>query len=141
MKLWRGPHAFKVNAWPLYLPYILAVGITLSVCLLQLLVWKDTRFYKTNAYEHISAQNHLYSKIMQGSSFVKMQGFLSILFAILLSDVVLHYRYKISLSLLLTYFHDVVKHQERLEYRLLIFRLNVKVKPLTLKNNLIITLC
>ena len=51
IQIW--PHAFKFNAWPLYMPYILTVGITLSVCLLQQLVWKDTHFYKTNVYEHI----------------------------------------------------------------------------------------
>jgi len=38
-------------------PYVLTVGITLSVCLLQPLAWKDTGFYKTNVYMNINAQN------------------------------------------------------------------------------------
>ena len=41
------------------MPYLLTVGITLIVCLLQPLVWKGTRFYKTNVYLNILWQTSL----------------------------------------------------------------------------------
>ena len=125
MQLWRGPHAFKVNAWPLYMPYILAVGITLSVCLLQLLVWKDTSLYKTNV-EHISAYFGSKSLIFKNNARLKFRKDVRISEYSICNPT---FRCSFALSIqnfsfALAHFHDVVKHQERLEYRLLIFRLS-----------------